>query len=285
MNLRMVVMALLILTAAGLGLVAYQAALPPQGREVTVMQQPTAPPPPTRGKFLTAARPLPAGTLARDEDFRSVELPLDRVPEGALPDTPDIRAELRGSLVRAYVEMRQPITAESVLRPRDRGFLAAVLAPGTRAMSIGVDNISGVAGLIWPGDRVDVILVQEFPADAAPPPQRIFSETILGDVRVIAVDQHIVQGAAAAEGTTGYLARTITLQVSEEEAQRLAVATRLGRLQLAIRSAEPPPVAVASDPVTVYGGDVSPTLGRRSTLVGLKVRVIQGDSATEVSFK
>ena len=51
-----------------------------------------------------------------------------------------------------------------VLRPRDRGFLAAVLAPGTRAVSIAVDPVSGVGGLIWPGDRVDVILTQEIPA-------------------------------------------------------------------------------------------------------------------------
>lgn len=284
MSLRMIVLGLILLTAAGLGLVAYQAAQPPQVREVQVTPTPAAPAP-TMGKYLIAGRPLPAGTLARDEDFRSVDMALDKLPEGALADTPEIRAELRGALIRSYTEVRQPITAETVLRPRDRGFLAAVLAPGTRAMAIGVDPVSGVAGLIWPGDRVDIILVQEFGADVAPPPQRIFSETILADVRVIAVDQHIIQGAAAAEGITGHVVRTVSLQVSEDESQRLAVATRLGRLQLAIRSAEPPPAAVTAESIAVFGGDVSPTLGRRSTLVGLKVRVIHGTSATEVSFK
>jgi len=275
---------LIILTAAGLGMVAYMSIQPPQV-QVVQAPAPSQPPPPTTRKILTAARPLPAGTLARDEDFRAVDMPVDKVPEGALPDTPDIRAELRGSLVRNYVEIRQPIMSESILRPRDRGFLAAVLAPGTRAMSLSVDVITGVSGLIWPGDRVDVILVQEFPADIAPLPQRIFSETVMTDLRVVAVDQHIVQGAAAAEGTTGFLARAVTVQVTEDDAQRLAVATRIGRIQLVIRSAEPPPVAVASEPAVVFSGDVSPTIGRRSALVGLKVRVIQGDAATEVSFK
>ncbi len=283
MSLRMVLLGLILLTAAGLGLVAYQATQQPRERIVEVPAQQA--PAPTRGKFLVAARPLPAGTLVRDEDFRSDERALDMVPEGALADTPDIRADLRGSLVRTYIESRQPITPEAVLRPRDRGFLATVLPPGTRAMTIGVDPVTGVAGLIWPGDRVDVILVQEFPADLVPPPQRVFSETVLTDMRVIAADQHIVQGAAAAEGTTGHIVRTITLQVTEDEAQRLAVAIRLGRLQLSIRSAEPPAVAVAAESVAVFGGDVSPTLGRRSGLVGLKVRVIHGDSSTEVMFK
>lgn len=282
MSLRMMVAGLMVLTAIGLGMIAFQLYTPPApqpDRKAEVA------PPRTTGKYLTASRALPAGTLARDEDFRSVEYELAKAPEGALQDTPEVRAELRGALIRTYVDIRQPITPEFILRPRDRGFLAAVLAPGTRATSIPVDAVSGVSGLIWPGDRVDVLLVQEFGGDVAPPPQRIFSETILADVRVIAVDQHIVQGASAAEGNTGYSARTVTLQVSEDEAQRLAVAGRLGRMQLLIRSAEPPPVAVGAESVAVFGGDVSPILGRRSTLVGLKVRVIQGENSTEVTFK
>lgn len=283
MSLRMMVAGLMVLTAIGLGMIAFQLYTPPPAPGPTA--QPAPPPKPTTGKFLTAARALPAGTLARDEDFRSVDYELAKAPEGALPDTAEVRAELRGALIRSYIDIRQPITPESILRPRDRGFLAAVLSPGTRATSIPVDAVSGVSGLIWPGDRVDVLLVQEFAGDIAPPPQRVFSETILADVRVIAVDQHIVQGASAAEGNTGYSARTITLQVSEDEAQRLAVAGRLGRMQLLIRSAEPPPVAVGAESVAVFGGDVSPILGRRSTLVGLKVRVIQGESSTEVTFK
>ena len=96
-----------------------------------------------------------------------------------------------------------------VTRSRERGFLSAVLCPGTRAVSIGVDQVSGVAGLIWPGDQVDVILTQEFtPADRG---RIVTSETILTDVRVIAVDQDIAQGAGS--GTAGKMAATVTFEV------------------------------------------------------------------------
>jgi pilus assembly protein CpaB len=281
MSLRTILLVLIILTAAGLGLVAYMSIQPPT-QVVVQAPAPQAPPPPATVKILSAARPLPAGTLARDDDFRGLDVPSDRKPDGALLDTPEVRAEIRGALIRSYIEVKQPVLGEALLRPRDRGFLAAVLSPGTRAVSIPVDNITGVSGLIWPGDRVDVLLVQEIDAPTA---QRIFSETILPDVRVIAVGQHIVQGAASSEGVTGYVVNSVTLQASEEDAQRLVVAQRIGRLTLVIRSAEPPPVAVASDAGAIFSGDVSPTLGRRSSLVGLKIRVIQGESSSEVSFK
>jgi pilus assembly protein CpaB len=285
MSLRLVVLGLILMTAAGLGLIAYQVSRPAQ--QVVVQLQPQIPPPATTAKVLVAARPIPAGTLIRDEDFRVKELPVNEVPEGAVRDGPDVRVQVRGALVRTYLEAGEPATMDMLLRPRDRGFLAAVLAPGTRAISMGVDSITGVAGLIWPGDRVDVILVQEMTGEgreARTPANRVFSETVLTDVRVIAVDQSIIQGASAADGTAGHLARVLTVQVSEEEAQRIAVALRLGRLQFTIRAAEPPPVVLAG-PGATFGGDVSPMLGRISSVVGLRLKVIQGDSAAEVTFK
>ena len=87
-------------------------------------------------------------------------MPSDSVPSGAILDTPDARIGLRGSLVRKFLDAGSPVTSQDVLRPRDRGFLASVLAPDSRAISIKVDADSGVSGLIWPGDYVDVVLTQ-----------------------------------------------------------------------------------------------------------------------------
>ncbi len=284
MSLRMIVLMLILLTAVGLGLVAWQLVTPPT--QVTVQAPtPTAPPAPTSGRFLAAARPIPAGTLLRDEDLRAQEMALNAAPEGAVADTPDNRAQVRGALVRTYVDAKTVMTQDMMLRPRDRGFLAAVLAPGTRAVSIAVDQVSGVAGLIWPGDRVDLLLVQESGLEGAPSSQRIFSEIMMADVRVIAIDQLIVQGASSADGTTGHLARVITLQVTEEEAQRIAVGSRLGRIQLTIRAAEPLPTPVAAEGGAIFARDVSPTLANASTVVVNRVRVIQGESVGEVTFK
>ena len=136
------------------GLIAYNTYQP---KPVAQVAQ-NAPAPVTIGYFV-AAHPLPAGTLARDEDFEVRVRAVRHVPSGAILDTPDAKAGLRGSLVRRFLDTGAPITSEDVLRPRDRGFLASVLAPDTRAISIKVDAESGVSGLIWPGDlcgcRVD----------------------------------------------------------------------------------------------------------------------------------
>ena len=98
--------------------------------------------------------------MAREEDFAVRSVPSDSVPTGAILDTPDARIGLRGSLVRKFLDTGSPVTSQDVLRPRDRGFLASVLAPDSRAISIKVDAESGVSGLIWPGDYVDVVLTQ-----------------------------------------------------------------------------------------------------------------------------
>ena len=122
------------------------------------------------------------------------EVAPDAVPEGALLESDEARAELRGALLRRYLDAGAPVARGDVLRPRDRGFLAAVLRPGSRAIAVGVDAVTGAAGLIWPGDQVDLILTQEIDAAAAPVARRVVGETVLTDVRVIAVDQQFTQG-------------------------------------------------------------------------------------------
>jgi pilus assembly protein CpaB len=232
--------------------------------------------------YLIAARPLPAGTLVRDSDIGVRTTPPEQVPARAIVDSAEARSGLLGALVPHYVDVNTPITLDDVLRPRDRGFLASVLTPGLRAVSIGVDAISGVAGLISPGDPVDVLLTQE--ADpSVPPSKRIMSTTVLRDVRVIAVDQQIVQGASATNAPEGHVARTVTLEVTPEQAQLVAVAERLGTLSLAIRPLSDNTTEVRlSQPV--YGSDVAP-LPRVLTPPAATVQVIQGDQRTEVRFR
>ena len=92
-----------------------------------------------------------------------------------------------------------------VLAPRDRGFIANVLREGYRAVAVGVDPVSGVAGLIWPGDHVDILLTQEL--EGAPVARKNLGETVLTDVRVIAIDQDMVQSAPANNAVAGRIVR------------------------------------------------------------------------------
>jgi pilus assembly protein CpaB len=278
-TLRLSIILVMLLATAALGLIAYNMNLPKPVVQVTEnTPAPPAPPPaPVTIGYFVAARPLPAGTLAREEDFTVRSVSPDSVPSGAIIDTPEVRIGLRGSLVRRFLDTGSPVTSQDVLRPRDRGFLATVLAPGTRAISINVDTESGVSGLIWPGDYVDVVLTQV--TDKADLAHRALSETVLHNVRIVAIDQEIVQGGPANNATAGKVVRTVSLQLAPEQVKKITVAQHLGKLALAIRAAVDQ--QDTADTGTVLSTDVSPEIARQSATV----KVYRGDKVTEYSVK
>jgi pilus assembly protein CpaB len=258
-TLRLSIIMVFLLATAAFGLIAYNLNQP------NPVAQASAP----LTRYLVAARPLKAGTLARDEDFRSEPLDSVRVPLGAVRDTSDDRIRLRGSLVRKNLDTGTPITSENVLPRGDRGFLASVLAPGTRAVSIKVDVETGVAGLINPGDYVDVVLTQV--ADKADAGHRALSETILHNIRIIAIDQE-VQGAPTNAAAAGKIAQTVSLQLEPEQVKRIAVAKHLGTLSLAMRAALELPNT--EDSRTISSCDVSPEIARQNAIAGQSAAVI-----------
>ncbi len=204
MSLRLVIIGLMFTAAIAFGLIAYQITHRTQIGPTQIAQGPVSGP--LMVGYLVATHAVPPGTLARIDDFAPKTVPSAEVPPGVIVDTPDARNALRGSLVRHYVEPGAPLMQADLMRPHDRGFLAAVLAPGTRAVSIGVDSVTGVAGLIWPGDRVDVILTQEIGQNGGRAGRLITGETVLANVEVIAIDQNIAQGTPVNGTSAGHLA-------------------------------------------------------------------------------
>ena len=275
-SMRYALIAVMSFAALALGLIAYHANQPQQAAQVI-----QSTPAPLMVGYIVAAHPLPAGTLAREEDFTTRLVPSSSVPNGAIVDTPDARTGLRGSLVRKWLDTGEPVMTVDVLRPRDRGFLASVLTPGTRAISINVDAESGVSGLLWPGDHVDVVLTHEI--ENANLAHKTTSETVLHDVRIIAIDQKIVQGAPGNNTTAGEVAHTVTLQVAPDQVETVTVAEHLGKLSLAMRSAVDQQEATVQGPK--FGGDVSPALADQG---GWTVKVYEGgatNAAKEYTFK
>jgi pilus assembly protein CpaB len=221
----------------------------------------------------------------KEEDFTPKAVPSAEVPRDALMNSPEVRLDLRGALLRRYLDSGNVLMAGDVLHPRDRGFLAAVLSPGARAISVGVDAITGNGGLIWPGDRVDVILTQELNEKDAPLARRFVGETVLNDVRVVAVDQSIAQGAVASgDNATGHVARTVTLEVTPQQAERAALAERLGKVTLTIRATDGL-TDVTGQRRSVYGGDISPALADSGAPSATRMRVIEGQGARDVTFR
>ncbi|MBR0673002.1 Flp pilus assembly protein CpaB [Neoroseomonas soli] len=286
MFLRLLVVFSLLLSATGLGILALQLMQPQGGpQQVARVEAPPVVAPAPKVRMLVAARPLSIGTLLKDEDLREIEVTGDAVPDGAFTSGAGSLAELRGALLRRFIDPNQPLLNTDVLRPRDRGFLAAVLRPGTRAISIGVDVVTGASGLIWPGDEVDMILTQNLAAGADAPGRRVVGETILSAVRVIAVDQQISHSGTDTTAAR-VVARTVTLEVTPEQAERLAVAQQLGRISLVVRAIEGVPEATGPRPSLVFGSDVSSALtGPQTPAPTTRMRIIQGGSQQEVTFR
>ncbi|MCY7271627.1 MAG: Flp pilus assembly protein CpaB [Sphingomonas bacterium] len=199
-------------------------------------QAEAAPAVPLGPKILVARKALPVGTIVDQESLTYQAWPKEMVQnayyvEGG-PDG-DI-SKLLGTVVRNPVTAGQPVTRGALVGPNDRGFLAAALGPGMRAVTVPVSATSGVAGFIFPGDRVDVVLTQEVSGGGEGPPLRV-SETIFRNMRVLATDQRI--DSKNEEGkTVPRLFSNVTLETTPRIAEKVAVAQAVGQLSLSLRS-------------------------------------------------
>ena len=208
-----------------------------------VVDEPPPPEPPETRRVVVAARALPAGTLIDDDDLAKVELDPDAddseyfpAPEGST-DHP-----LRGHVVREALVEGAPITQSTVVGPNQAGFLATVLRPGTRAVTIQLGTATRRARLVYPGDRVDVILSTELAVEGRD--RTLFASTIVEDARVVAIGGWKIGGgaespagspAAASDEQSGE-ATTATLEVTPAQGERLVLGETEGALSLAVRS-------------------------------------------------
>ncbi len=199
-------------------------------------QATAAPAVPLGPKILVARKGLSVGTIIDQESLTYQAWPKEMVQnayfvEGG-PDG-DI-SKLVGTVVRNPITAGQPVTRGALVGPDDRGFLAAALGPGMRAVTVPVSPTSGVAGFIFPGDRVDVVLTQEVRGGGDGPPLRV-SETIVRNMRVLAADQRI-DGKDEEGKTVPKPMSTVTLEATPRIAEKVAVAQSIGQLSLSLRS-------------------------------------------------
>jgi pilus assembly protein CpaB len=187
--------------------------------------------------ILVTVQAIQAGSLLTSDDLAQKEIPVEEMVKEYNVDSTDGRRGLMGAMVKRNLGAGEAIRSDDLMRPTDHGFMAAVLSPGMRAVTINVDAASGSSGLIWPGDRVDLILTQMNTDPGAAIGRRVSAQTVLTNVRVVAVDSQLVsapnRNAPAIQDAQN---RTVTLEVDEEQAQRVAVGMRLGRLSVSVRA-------------------------------------------------
>ncbi len=239
---------------------------------VAVTRQAAAPVP-VSVSVIVASRVVHAGELMRLDDLAVASFPTQAVPPNALRDTAANRAGLSGALLRVTIPSGGLVLSQDLVRPGDHGYLAAVLTPGARAVSIGVDAVAGVAGLVWPGDYVDLIMTQIIDDPGTPAGHRMAAETVLTGLRVIATDQSLVRGEAPASTTEP--TRTITLEATPEQAERISIASRLGHLSLSVCSIAS---CAGTHPAIslTWGSDISPALAQGSSGDGSILHLFNG---------
>src|SRR5215213_4253664 len=191
---------------------------------------------PVGPKILVARKALPVGTIVDQESLAFQPWPKELIQnayyqEGA-PEAD--MSKLLGTVVRNPITAGQPVTQGSLVGPNDRGFLAAALSPGMRAVTVPVSTTSGVAGFVFPGDHVDMVLTQQVKGGGDGPPLQV-SETIMRNVRVLATDQRIDQKNEDGKIIVKTFSN-VTIEVTPKIAEKITVAQSLGTLSLSLRS-------------------------------------------------
>jgi pilus assembly protein CpaB len=148
------------------------------------------------------------------------------------PDRPNAIETLSGYVARTPFVAGEPIREVKLVNPKGSGFMAAILPSGSRAVSTQISPETGAGGFILPNDRVDVIVTKKDRAAARVSDDGMASETVLADVRVLAIDQMLEEK----NGQKVVIGKTATLELTPPQAETLALAQRTGTISLALRS-------------------------------------------------
>ena len=175
--------------------------------------------------IVVAKQPLRFGTELNASMLQEVSWPADAVPAGAFTRIDDLLSKGR-RVVLAAMEANEPVLALKITGPGQRATLSALVRPGMKAVTIRVNDVEGVGGFVLPGDHVDVVLTRQLDKGQAT------SEVVLQNTRVLAVDQSADERAAKAA-----VAKSVTLEVTTVQAQKVWLATSVGSLSLLLRKA------------------------------------------------
>lgn len=221
-------------------------------------------------QVLVADIDLAFGDILSREAVRLVNYPEDAVPVGAFNDFEAVFDGKGERVVLSALGYNEPVLEKKITGPNGKASLSARIRPGYRAVAVRVDDVSGVAGFVVPGDIVDVIYTRE-PETAANKrmaqqgsASAYISDVILQNITVLGVDQNQSEMTAAAN-----VARTVTLEVTNEDGQALSLAMQYGNLSLTLRGM----------------GEIQPSIARQLKLSDLGPREIRNTRKAKTKIK
>ncbi|RWN11002.1 Flp pilus assembly protein CpaB [Mesorhizobium sp.] len=183
-----------------------------------------------RDTVVVAAVALKFGDTLTSDKLREIAWPAGAVPTGAFKTTKEALAGEGTKQALQAIGANEPVLATKVTGPGQRATLSAVLGEGMKAVSIRVNDVLGVAGFVFPGDRVDVLLTRTARGDGGA--DKSFVDVLLQSMKVLAVDQ-----VADVSKDSPTVVKSVTLEVSTKDAQKLTLAAGAGQLSLALRQA------------------------------------------------
>jgi len=185
-------------------------------------------------QVLVARNPVHTGQIVKPDDLR-----WQSWPEGSMAPTYIVEgkrpmSDFVGAVARGSIAPGEPVTEGKLVLAGTRGFMSAVLQPGTRAVSVPITATSAVSGFIYAGDRVDVLLTHVLNGDKNG--QHTATETILRNARVIAMDQRL----DFSPGDKPDIGKTATLELTPKQSEIVTLAVKMGDLSLVLRSLQDP---------------------------------------------
>jgi pilus assembly protein CpaB len=186
-------------------------------------------------EVLVATRALPVGTILDATALKFQPWPKELVENAYFQKSQTDLAKLIGTVVRLPVTAGQPVTQGQLVKPGDRGFLAAALGAGMRAVTVPVSAQTSVAGFVFPGDHIDLILTQSVEGGGDGPPLKA-SETVIRNLRVLATDQRTSDQKDENGNTIVQTFSNVTVEATPKIAEQIAVAQTIGTLSLSLRS-------------------------------------------------
>jgi pilus assembly protein CpaB len=193
------------------------------------------------GEILVASRDIAVGDRIEETALSWTSWPSDQISPTMISRAanPDAKTKLSDGRARIQMFNGEPVHEKKIVQPNDGGFMAAILPKGRRAISVRISAETGAGGFILPNDKVDVILTRKLAGE------RQLSETVLSNVRVLAIDQTFKQDEKGEQVVVG---KTATLELELAQAEVVAMAESSGQLSLALRSiAESDDTALGDD--------------------------------------
>ena len=226
---RMVVMGGALFSALGAGYLAFSLASREPERQIVEVDRPAI----EMAEVLVARNDIALGNSIIEDSIRWQEWPRASVGSGFITrsEQPDAMEELQGAIARASLFEGEPIREAKLVRS-DRGYMSAILPSGQRAIATNISTETSAGGFILPNDRVDVIMTRRLPGGED---DDFLTETILENVRVLAIDQTIEEK----DGEAVVVGETATLQLTPRQSEVLTVAQQMAdRLAMTLRSVE-----------------------------------------------